>query len=52
MVKVNHLNNSFESLIKDDNLSIPPKTILLEEGKIADKLYLIRKGCLRLFFLQ
>ncbi|WP_308760733.1 Crp/Fnr family transcriptional regulator [uncultured Bacteroides sp.] len=50
MVKVNHLNNSFESLIKDDNLSIPPKTILLEEGKIADKLYLIRKGCLRLFF--
>lgn len=50
MVKVNYLNNPFESVIKDDNLSIPPKTILLEEGKIADKLYLIRKGCLRLFF--
>lgn len=50
MVKVNHLNNSFESLIKDNNLLIPPKTILLEEGKVADKLYLIRKGCLRLFF--
>ena len=31
-------------------LTIPPKTILLEEGKVADKLYLIRKGCLRLFF--
>ena len=30
--------------------SIPPKTLLLEEGKIADTLYLIRKGCLRLFF--
>ena len=29
---------------------IPPKTLLLEEGKVADKLYLIRKGCLRLFF--
>ena len=23
---------------------------MLEEGKVADKLYLIRKGCLRLFF--
>lgn len=32
------------------NFSIPPKTILLEEGKVAEKLYLIRKGCLRLFF--
>ena len=31
-------------------LSIPSKTMLLEEGKIADKLYFIRKGCLRLFF--
>ena len=31
-------------------LTIPPKTILLEEGKVADKLYLVRKGCLRLFF--
>lgn len=31
-------------------LSIPSKTILLEEGKIANKLYVIRKGCLRLFF--
>lgn len=33
-----------------ETLSIPPKTILLEEGKIADRIYLIRKGCLRLFF--
>ena len=31
-------------------LSIPSKTVLLEEGKVADRLYLIRKGCLRLFF--
>ena len=50
MVKVNYLDNPLESLIEGDNLSILPKTILLEEGKIADKLYLIRKGCLRLFF--
>lgn len=45
-----HLNNSLESLIGANDLSVPSKTILLEEGKIADKLYLIRKGCLRLFF--
>ena len=31
-------------------LSISSKTVLLEEGKVADKIYLIRKGCLRLFF--
>lgn len=30
--------------------SIPSKTVLLHEGKIADTLYLITKGCLRLFF--
>lgn len=29
---------------------IPSKTMLLEEGKVADRLYFIRKGCLRLFF--
>lgn len=50
MTKANYLNNTFESLIGTNNLSIPSKTILLEEGKIADRLYLIRKGCLRLFF--
>lgn len=33
-----------------ERLSVPAKTLLLEEGKVADKLYLIRKGCLRLFF--
>lgn len=31
-------------------LFILPKTVLLKEGEIADRLYLIRKGCLRLFF--
>ena len=44
-----YLNNIFAST-ETNNLSIPPKTILLEEGKIADRLYLIHKGCLRLFF--
>lgn len=33
-----------------ERLSVPPKTVLLEEGRVADRLYLIRKGCLRLFF--
>lgn len=49
MVKIspdNILFNSKETKV----LSIPTKTILLEEGKIADRIYLIRKGCLRLFF--
>ena len=30
--------------------AVPSKTLLLEEGQIADTLFLIRKGCLRLFF--
>lgn len=29
---------------------LPKKALLLREGEIADTLYLIRKGCLRLFF--
>lgn len=50
MKAINYLNKFEESSLKTDDLSIPPKTLLLEEGKVADKLYLIRKGCLRLFF--
>ena len=42
--------NHIESQIKSEYLSVSSKAILLEEGKIAEKLYLIRKGCLRLFF--
>lgn len=30
--------------------TVPAKTLLLEEGKTANRLFLIRKGCLRLFF--
>lgn len=41
----------WEQFTKNINrLFIPSKTILLYEGKIADTLYLIRKGNLRLFF--
>lgn len=43
-------HHPMESLLKTEHLSIPPKTILLEEGKVARKLYLVRRGCLRLFF--
>ncbi len=33
-----------------EHLSVPAKTVLLEEGKVADRLYFIHKGCLRLYF--
>ena len=50
MIEFSHLNEYILTLKEVDNLSVPPKTILLEEGKIANKLYLIREGCMRLFF--
>lgn len=43
-------DNTLFSIKEAEILSIPTKTVLLEEGKIANKIYLIRKGCLRLFF--
>lgn len=49
MVKKIPDNTNF-NLKEAEVLSIPTKTVLLEEGKIANKIYLIRKGCLRLFF--
>lgn len=48
----NVLNEYFSSLKEVETLSIPAKTVLLEEGKVADRLYLIQKGCLRLFFYK
>lgn len=33
-----------------EHLSVPAKTILLKKGEVANKLYLIHKGCLRLYF--
>ena len=32
------------------DIQVPPKTILLSEGEIADYLYFINQGCLRLWF--
>lgn len=49
MIENSYLNH-LESHIKSEYFSVPSKAILLEEGKIAEKLNLIRKGCLRLFF--
>ncbi|MDO4160507.1 MAG: Crp/Fnr family transcriptional regulator, partial [Prevotellaceae bacterium] len=49
MIKDNNLHSLLESKIEVTNLSIPSKTLLLEEGKVADRLFLINKGCLRLF---
>ena len=31
-------------------LSLPGKTVILEEGKVADRFYYVRSGCLRLAF--
>lgn len=42
--------NTLFNIEETEILSIPTKTVLLEEGKVADRIYLIRKGCLRLFF--
>lgn len=49
MIENSYLNH-LESHVKSEYLFVTSKTILLEEGQIAEKLYLIRKGCLRLFF--
>ena len=49
MIENSYLNH-LESHVKSEYLFVPSKAILLEEGQIAEKLYLIRKGCLRLFF--
>lgn len=49
-MKGNSFSDIAELQVRFNNLSIPSKTILLEEGIVADKLYLIRNGCLRLFF--
>jgi CRP-like cAMP-binding protein len=38
----------YQHLWKND--SFPPKTLLLKEGEIARKVYLIKKGCIRTWF--
>lgn len=43
-------NLLFDTPTGIDDLSVPAKTLLLAQDRIADRLYLIRKGALRLFF--
>ena len=43
-------NKEILNYTKLEHLSVPAKTVLLEKGKVADRLYLIHKGCLRLYF--
>ncbi len=38
----------YEELFK--TVDVPAKTLLLKEGSIANKIYFIKKGCLRLWF--
>ena len=52
MVTNNYSNNLIELQAISHHLSVPSKTFLLKEGEIAEKLYLIHKGCLRLFFYK
>ena len=42
MIEVSHLNEYLSTLKEVGDLSIPSKTILLKDGNVADKLYLIR----------
>ena len=43
---------SYANLSKDAlvTLTLPSRSVILEEGKVADKLYYVRSGCLRLAF--
>lgn len=50
MIETCRFDHTIESQTEFELLSVPSKTLLLEEGKVANKLYFIRKGCLRLFF--
>ncbi len=48
-------NKYIEEVMKTagaEHLSVSAKTVLLEKGKVADKLYMIRNGCLRLYFYK
>jgi CRP-like cAMP-binding protein len=40
--------NEYTSYFK--RLEVPPKTILLEEGEISKRLFIIEKGCIRVWF--
>ena len=38
--------------IETEHICLRPKTLLLEEGRIATRLFIILKGCLRLFYFS
>lgn len=40
--------NEIESMFQ--NITLPPKSTLLLEGDVADRVYFINRGCLRLWF--
>jgi CRP-like cAMP-binding protein len=49
--KIIEENKESEILKKTiQEINVPPKTILLEDGQISKKMYFIKKGCLRLWF--
>lgn len=50
MTTDNPITRLFDASPEACGLSVPAKTLLLAEGRTADRLYLIRKGALRLFF--
>lgn len=52
MLLATEIYNLIEKQAITEAISFKPKTILLEEGQIAKRLFFIRKGCLRLFFLS
>lgn len=48
----NELIDIITKNIDTEVINLRPKTVLLEEGKIATNLFLIRKGCLRLYYFS
>ena len=49
-VIMEQIANNFLSTFSEPRIKVKPKTVLLEEGQIADKIFFIHSGCLRLFF--
>lgn len=50
MFHILDIDKEFLSALPFEELSVPPRTVILAENEIADKIYFIRSGCLRLAF--
>lgn len=54
MAKLKDILNLISSISLQEGslraLSVPARTVILEDGKVADTLYYVRSGCLRLAF--